>query len=103
MSTTPDTQEQHPDRAVDSDANEMKDQLRKDVASWSAAQSGALARQTAEDAVPVARQPARRSRPQTAASPEIKPASAAKKPFRMSYDGVSDADYISYMLARGAR
>jgi hypothetical protein len=38
------------------------------------------------------------------ASNEAKPASAAdKKPFGMSYDGTSRADYIKQMISRGAR
>ena len=34
---------------------------------------------------------------------EAKSASAQKKPFSMSYDGVTQADYITYMIARGTR
>jgi hypothetical protein len=34
---------------------------------------------------------------------EVKPASSEKKPFGMSYDGTSRADYIKLMISRGAR
>jgi hypothetical protein len=34
---------------------------------------------------------------------EAKPDGAGKKPFGMSYDGTSRAEYIKLMIARGAR
>jgi hypothetical protein len=37
------------------------------------------------------------------AAPEVKSASTEKKPFGMSYDGTSRADYIKLMISRGAR
>jgi hypothetical protein len=37
------------------------------------------------------------------ASPVTSPAAGPKKPFSMSYDGVPQADYITYMIARGAK
>jgi hypothetical protein len=36
-------------------------------------------------------------------APAAKPATAEKKPFGMSYDGTSRADYIKLMISRGAR
>ena len=42
----------------------------------------------------------KRAKPTT---PEVKPASSEKKPFGMSYDGTSRADYIKLMISRGAR
>ena len=96
-----------PDGEAERQADAMKDQLRKDVASWSAERSGALARQVAELGSPVANQPAprraKRAKRERLASPEVKSTSATKKPFGMSYDGVTEADYVSYMIARGAR
>jgi hypothetical protein len=57
--------------------------------------------------VTVASQPAlpppKRARPEKLSSPEVRSASATKKPFGMLYDGATEADYINYMIARGAR
>lgn len=107
MSMAPNDNENIRDGDVDSQSASLTDQLRKDVASWSAARSGRSARETAERGVPVTRQPAlppvRRAPPSSPASPQVKPASSGKKPFGMSYDGVTETDYITYMLARGAR
>jgi hypothetical protein len=109
MSKEPASETELPEEAPDRQVDAMKDQLRKDVASWSAARSGASVRQADEFSVPavqVARQPSalpakrvRRTKPMT---PEAKP-SGEKKPFSMSYDGVTQADYITYMIARGTR
>jgi hypothetical protein len=108
MSTTPTDKSDHPDGEADRNADMMRDQLRKDVESWSAARSGAPARQAAEVSVPGARQPslqpAKRARPPRPVSPDVaKTESGPKKPFSMSYDGVTDADYITYMISRGTR
>jgi hypothetical protein len=109
MSKTPTSETGRPDDESDRDADAMKDQLRKDVASWSAARSGASVRQADEFNVPAvqsvrqpALQPAKRVRRAKQILPDAKP-SALKKPFRMSYDGVTQADYITYMIARGTR
>jgi hypothetical protein len=109
MSKAPTSEADHPEGEPDSQVDAMKDQLRKDVASWSAARSGASAREAGEFSVPVAQvarqpspQPAKRVRRAKPASPEVKPP-GQKKPFGMSYDGVTQADYITYMIARGTR
>jgi hypothetical protein len=90
---------------VTSDA--MKDQLRKDVASWREGRSDGSTRQTTELSVAVARSivpptnaKMKRAKP---AAVETKPPGADKKPFGMSYDGTSRADYIKLMISRGAR
>ena len=108
MSMVPGNDETDPDGAAGKQADAMKDRLRKDVASWSAARSATHSRDAAEASVPPPAKPAT-PHPTAAAkrrqpvSPEpTKPATAAKKPFRMSYDGVSEADYISTIIARGA-
>jgi hypothetical protein len=108
MSKAPTRETEEPDGGPDGQVDAMKDQLRKDVASWSAARSGGSAR-ASELSVATAeppRQPsppaAKRVRRTTAASADIKPA-IQKKPFTMSYDGVTQADYITYMIARGSR
>ena len=100
MSDTPANEQDDPDHTHD-----MKQQLREDVASWSAARSEGSLRQTEEFSVPVAKpspsQPVRRAK--APAAPAIKPAAGTKKPFSMSYDGTTTADHITHMIARGAR
>lgn len=108
MSIAPANEANNPDVEADRQVDAMKDQLRKDVASWSAARSGASSRQATEFSVPVVRQPslqpAKRVRRAKPVSPDVsKPASVRKKPFSMAYDGVTQADYITYMISRGTR
>jgi len=108
MSMAPSSDETDPDREAGKQADAMKDRLRKDVASWSAARSATYSRDAAESSVPVptqspAARPATRAKQPKPALPGVaKPTDAARKPFRMSYDGVSEADYISYIIERGA-
>jgi hypothetical protein len=93
------------DQDTDSQVNDMTDRIRKDVASWSAARHDAPANLKADRDSP-ARKPAlartsARAKPVVAAAPKV--LDTGKKPFKMSYDGVSDSDYITDMIARGAR
>jgi hypothetical protein len=92
---------------VDDEADAMKDQLRKDVASWREGRSDGSTRGATELSVAVTRSIVppttarmKRAKPVT---PEIKPTSTEKKPFGMSYDGTSRQDYIKLMISRGAR
>jgi len=107
MSQTPTSDANEPDGAAEIEADAMKDQLRQDVASWSASRTEAATRQAAELSVSTVKQaspqPAKRVRRTTAAKPKAAAASDEKKPFSMSYDGVTQADYITYMITRGAR
>jgi hypothetical protein len=107
MSIAPANDEDRPDGDADRLADAMKDQLRKDVASWYAAQSDGSARKAAQSTMSAASQPApqpaRRAKRLKPASPEAKRTPGPSKPFSMSYDGVTQADYIEYMIARGAR
>ncbi len=117
MSTTPDDHSMPADSnqtdatqeaaQEDGAANAMKDQLRKDVASWREGRSEGSARHATELSVAVARSivpptTARMKRAKPAAA-EVKPATTEKKPFGMSYDGTSRSDYIKLMISRGAR
>jgi hypothetical protein len=108
MSMAPENDEADADREAGKQADVMKDRLRKDVASWSAARSATSSRDAAETTVavpaqPAVAKPAARAKRVKPAPPEVgKPADAAGKPFRMSYDGVTEADYISYIIQRGA-
>jgi len=108
MSLLPLNDENDMQRKADREADAMKAQLRKDVASWSAARNETSVRHEAERSVPVAKQPSPRpaaqARKSKAAAPAAaKPAAEAKKPFAMSYDGVTTAEHIKYMIANGAR
>ncbi len=83
MSNTPTSETDRPDDEPDRQADAMKDQLRKDVASWSAARSGAATRQADEFSVPVVQairppslQPAKRVRRAKPIAPEAKPSAA---------------------------
>ncbi len=108
MSMAPGNDETDPDREAGKQADAMKDRLRKDVASWSAARSATSGRDAADSSVPVpaqsaAPQPATRAKRRKPVLPDAgKPANAVRKPFRMSYDGVTEADYISFIVERGA-
>jgi len=107
MSRTPRAQDDDAEREDDRAADAMKTQLRRDVASWSKARSESSGR-IAEPEAPVAKKPS--SRPTTAArktsaptTPVAKPAGTSSKPFSMSYDGKTTAEYIQDMIDRGAR
>jgi hypothetical protein len=98
----------HDDHTVledDSRSEAMKDQLRNDVSSWKAARTEEMNRGVAVSAPvakPTAHKPVARTRTAKPAV-AITPVEAKKKPFGMSYDGMSQADYITYMISRGAR
>jgi hypothetical protein len=92
---------------ADEAADAMKDQLRKDVASWREGRADGSSRGATELSVAVTRSIVppttarmKRAKPVVA---EVKPANTEKKPFGMSYDGTSRADYIKLMISRGAR
>jgi hypothetical protein len=103
MSTPSEDESANTDVAADA----MKDQLRKDVASWREGRSEGSSRDATELSVAVARAIVppttarmKRAKPVVA---EAKPVTSEKKPFGMSYDGTSRADYIKLMISRGAR
>ena len=86
------------------DADAMKAQLRKDVASWAAARAGA-AGETPDMATRAAPkpQPARVAKQKPTPPPVTVTAPTEGKPFRMSYDGTSVRDYIAHRVKLGAR
>lgn len=106
MTSSPATGQDQPDVDADREADAMKDQLRKDVASWSAARSGETA-DLAKSAVSPPRQPAapapRATRQKARPVESATPVATEKKPFRMSYDGTTDKDYIAQRIKLGAR
>ncbi len=106
MSTLPAADQDQLDAESTVSAEAMKDQLRNDVTNWKAARSEESGRR-ADIAVPVSKpaaaKPTARTRQPKQIQVETKSAEVKKKPFGMSYDGMSNADYITYMISRGAR
>jgi hypothetical protein len=108
MDQPPGDDQADPERQADKQASEMKDQLRKEVATWNALRDETTARQATELTVATvapraASRPARASRAKAAAAPAPKTEAGPKKPFSMAFDGVTDAEHITYMIARGRR
>jgi hypothetical protein len=110
MELPPGPDQNDPERQADKRANVMKDQLRKEVALWNAARDDTSARQVAELNVPASPRPATRPARQASRAKAAAAAAAApkaegspRKPFSMAFDGVTDAEHISYMIARGRR
>jgi hypothetical protein len=95
------------DPDIDRQQDAMKDQLRKDVASWSASRSNeasGMATRVPSAAKPSAPAPAARAPRQKAKAVAVaEPVPAEKKPFKMSYDGTTDRDYIATRIKLGAR
>ncbi len=92
------------DQANDS-ASAMNDRLRKEVSSWREGRSDGTSRQATELSVAVTKHivpptNAKMKRAKPVAEPEKPAVPEAKKPFGMSYDGMSRGDYVKYMAAR---
>ena len=110
-----------PDFASDENKSEaerkatlMKDRLSKEVASWSKErrQQPRERRQPPDEAAveqlrPVIQQrsPRQAGEPKKSSAPPraAKVGSARSKPFSMSFDGMSQAEYTKYLLNRGSR
>jgi hypothetical protein len=108
MNETPQTQGDDADAEDGRQADAMKAQLKRDVESWSKTRSESSAGRITEPAPPVARKSSLRpiagaGQATPPAVPAAKEADIRKKPFRMSYDGVTTEEYIQYMLDRGSR
>jgi len=103
----PENGQDEPNAEADRQADAMKDQLRKDVASWSAARAGETSDIGARPSQPASRHaaaPAAPRAPRQKAKPVVaEPEPTVKKPFRMSYDGTTDKDYIAQRIKLGAR
>jgi len=107
LSIRSDIGEDGEDHETDGHAVIMEDKLRKDVAYWSGEHREQLSKDASDAKQPVvkrpSRQPAGGSKGPIASRRAIKPAAARSKPFSMSYDGMTEAQYIQYSLDRGAR
>jgi cell division septation protein DedD len=95
-------------READRQTDAMKVQLRKDVDSWSKARSEPSTALIAEASTPVARKPpasppATKAKKPASPKPTTDNVGVSKRPFSMSYGGLTAADYIQYMLDRGLR
>jgi hypothetical protein len=99
--------EDEEDREAEQKAASLKDQLSKDVAAWSKGRREQSAEHAAELRQPVIKRPsphrASRTKKPNASPPAVKPGGARSKPFSMSYDGMTQAEYIQYLLDRGSR
>ena len=98
-------------REAERQTDAMKVQLRKDVDSWSKARNETFTGLVAQAEAPVARKPpaspsatkARKSASPKPTTDTTDKVGVSKRPFSMSYDGLTAADYIQYMLDRGQR
>jgi hypothetical protein len=98
MNPTPPDGQSEPDAEFDRREDAMKDQLRKDVASWSKSRADTAGETSGLGMVSVSRKAAssptaRVVRQKTKAVAATAPVAAEKKPFRMSYDGTTDRAY----------
>ncbi len=91
------------DAETDRQADAMKDQLRKDVASWNALRTGEGMPPAIKPATPAAKSPTRATRQKAKPAEPAPEVVAEKKPFKMSYDGTTDRDYIAHRIKHGAR
>jgi hypothetical protein len=107
MNSAPGRSLHSPQTASSNQSNGMISDLRDDAASKTAPQSETLTLKSKVSSVPIAR-----TSPQRSASGESQPEIAhaevesivvKAKPFGMSYDGMSQADYIAYRISLGAR
>jgi hypothetical protein len=107
MSTVPEGQDDQPEHDADARADAMKAQLRKDVESWSRARNETSPRDAVGASAPVVRpaspKPPPRARTPKRVAPASVPAGTKSKPYSMSYDGGTTAEYIQYMIDRGAK
>jgi hypothetical protein len=108
MGLLPPTQDDDAEREDDRQADAMKAQLRKDVESWAKARSDSSPGRIAKKDAPAVKESSSRSvagakKARAPTTPVAKPAASTSKPFGMSYDGTTTAEYIQYMIDRGAR
>lgn len=88
-------------------ATAMQDQLSKEAASWSKERRQQSSETVIVPPQPVVQQhsprPAAKSKSKSASvALPAEPASARSKPFSMSYAGMTQAQYVQYLLDRGS-
>ncbi len=107
MSANPDDGMDEESLETERQVSSMRDQLSKEVASWSK-ERGHQSSETvmASSQVAVRRRlppPAGEGRKSSAPRLAGSPAGTGSKPFRMSYGGMTQAEYIQYLRDRGLR
>ena len=106
MSRLSGSSQQYPHTEAGNPPNEMDGYLRSDAESDMNARSETSASQPTVSGPIVRTTPHRsaaRSKHAKAVSPEVEPIAVKRKTYAMSYDGMSQAEYVSYMISRGAR
>jgi hypothetical protein len=108
MSGAPDFGNDEEGLEAERQATSMKNQLSKEVASWSKERRQPSSETIVGPSRPVAQRrsprPAGAAKKSSAPSPAGKAAvSARSKPFSMSYDGMTQAEYTQYLCDRGSR
>jgi hypothetical protein len=97
-------QEAHDD---DRQVSSMQNQLSKEVASWSKDRKVPASEPVIQPSPPVIQpRPVRSARgPKDTGAPSVaaKGRGTGSKPFSMSYDGMTQAEYMRHMLERGSR
>jgi hypothetical protein len=107
VSADPDFGKDEEEHEADRQTSSMRDQLSKEVASWSKERR----QQTSDTTIEPARPANQRRSPRPAAEakkPSVPPLAGTaenlrSKPFSMSYDGMTQAEYTRYLLDRGTR
>ncbi len=93
------------DNEADREAAAMKAALNKQVAAWSTQRDGAPGETgaTLSQPAPARARRASETAKKAAAAPAAKPAESASRPFSMSYDGQTQADYLKGRIDRKSR
>ncbi len=92
--------------AEDANTDRFAAKLQQDVRSWSARDNDAADRAadaTLAAAAKAAKAATARKRAKPVAKAEVPVESTKGRPFSMSYEGVSNAQYLAGRIARGAR
>jgi hypothetical protein len=106
MATAPQGEDDHGQREADAQADAMKERLLKDVESWSKARSERSGQADGSGMRLGARSPSApvaRTRKSSVDAPTVKAGNPAKKPFSMSYGGVTTTEYVRQNLVRRER
>ena len=94
-------------READRRVNSMQDQLSREAASWSKDRRERVSEPVIQPSPPVIERssvrPTRGSKDTSAPSVAAKGRGTGSKPFSMSYDGMTQAEYMRHLLERGSR
>jgi hypothetical protein len=94
-------------READRQVNSMQDQLRREAASWSKDRRERPNEPVIQPSPPVIQprsvRSTRESKDTSAPSVAAKGCGTGSKPFSMSYDGMTQAEYLRHLIERGSR